>query len=192
MNRINIVDYNPKWPQIFNALKAIFEECFSDLFINVEHVGSTSVPNLAAKPKIDLDIIVENEEKVSAVIVELEKLGYQHRGNLGIKGREAFARPSNFVPITKTEKEWMEHNLYICIQGVPSLQNHLLFRDYLRTHPKAVEEYGTLKKKLAQQFPSDIDAYVEGKTDFILSILEKCGFKQALLADIGEQNQKKE
>lgn len=192
MSPIQVVNYNPEWPTIFQSLKAIFQERFSHLYLNIEHVGSTSVPNLSAKPKIDLDIIVENQDKVKAVIQELEKLGYKHVGDLGIKDREAFHRNTDLIPNTGTGKKWMEHNLYVCIQGILSLQNHLLFRDYLRTHPQAVAEYGALKKALAQQFPYDMDSYIEGKTDFILGILEKTGFEKSILSDIEQQNQKKE
>lgn len=188
MNKIIIANYDPNWPKVFQSLKTIFEERFSPLFLSVEHVGSTSVPNLVAKPKIDLDIIVEDKEKVKAVVVELEKLGYQHRGDLGIKGREAFLRNSDLIPNIGTGEKWMEHNLYVCIQGIPSLQNHLLFRDYLRNHLEAVAEYGTLKKALAQKHPYDIDAYIEGKTAFILDILAKKGFESETLKDIEEQN----
>jgi len=127
MNKISVVDYDSQWPQIFQSLKRVFEERFVHLYISVEHVGSTSVPGLAAKPKIDLDIIVEEEAKVKAVIIELEKLGYEHRGDLGIKGREAFYRSSNKIPDSGKGQEWIAHNLYVCIQGIPSLQNHLLF-----------------------------------------------------------------
>jgi GrpB-like predicted nucleotidyltransferase (UPF0157 family) len=134
----------------------------------MEHVGSTSVPGLSAKPVIDIDIVVPAEADVPPAIERLTTLGYVHRGDLGVEGREAFTPPAPSPG----------HHLYLCPSNNLALANHLAVRDYLREHPEDAHEYGALKKQLASRFPHDIDAYIAGKTDAILRILERVGFRQ--------------
>ncbi|WP_033542855.1 GrpB family protein [Planococcus sp. CAU13] len=169
-NKIVIEDYNPAWPQVFNELKLTIETAIPDLFLSIEHVGSTSVPGLSAKPIIDLDIVIEDSELLLLVSKNLEKLGYYHEGNLGIEDREAFARSDEFVPWIENKRVWMEHHLYVCIKESGELKRHLAFRNYLRENPKAIEDYGLLKRKLAAS-EKDRIAYTAGKGDFINSIL---------------------
>jgi GrpB-like predicted nucleotidyltransferase (UPF0157 family) len=136
-----------------------------DIAVAVEHVGSTSVPGLAAKPIIDIDLVVASAADVSVAIERLAMIGYDHQGNLGIEGREAFKSPP----------EPPQRYLYVCVRGGTALQNHLMLRDYLRSNSDAAAEYGRLKKQLAAQFPTDIDHYIDGKTDFILAVLRRTG-----------------
>ena len=193
MKKIIVEDYNPEWKLQFEALKSCIEKSLQGLFLSIEHVGSTSVEGLAAKPIIDMDIIIEAEgETLQRVIEKLTDLGYRHRGDLGIAGRHAFKRTSDKVPYCHSTESWQNHHLYVCKKDIPSLQNHLLLRDYLRTHPEAVVEYGELKKRLAAKFPYDIDSYIEGKSPFIAEILQKQGFSIEVVKDIGEQNRKKD
>jgi GrpB-like predicted nucleotidyltransferase (UPF0157 family) len=138
------------------------------------------VPGLAAKPIIDISIVVREKLDVPAAISRLATLGYVHRGNLGIDGREAFTNPEG-LPM---------HNLYLCPRESPALANHLAVRDYLRAHPEAVREYGDLKKRLAKEFPDDIDSYIDGKTDMLLSILQASGFPPEHLREIERANRK--
>lgn len=194
MRTIIVEDYNPDWKLQFEALKSCIEKPLQGLFLSIEHVGSTSVEGLAAKPIIDMDIIISNEgedEILQQVISKLAELGYTHRGDLGVKDRHAFKRASEAVPYCNTQKNWHDHHLYVCKKGIPSLQNHLLLREYLRTHPESVAEYGALKKRLAAKFPHDIDSYIEGKTSLILDILQKQGFSNEVAKDIEEQNRNK-
>jgi GrpB-like predicted nucleotidyltransferase (UPF0157 family) len=127
------------------------------LIIGIEHVGSTSFPGLAAKPIIDLDVVISSRLLFRSVREQLAWLGYQYRGNLGIPGREAFQEPTGRV----------RHHLYVCSVDTPNLHNHLQLRDYLRMHPEVAAAYAVLKRELARQPPYDIEAYVEGKTAFI-------------------------
>jgi len=192
MRTIIVEDYNPDWKLEFEALKACIEKPLEGLFLSIEHVGSTSVEGLAAKPIIDMDIILSEEgETLEQVILKLAELGYEHRGDLGVKDRHAFKRASEAVPYCNPKRDWQEHHLYVCKKGIPSLQNHLLLRDYLRMHPESVAEYGALKKNLAAKFPHDIDSYIEGKTSLILDILQKQGFGEEVAKDIEEQNRAK-
>lgn len=149
-----------------------------DIALRVEHVGSTAVPGLAAKPVIDMSIVLASAKDIPTAIKRLAPFGYDHLGNLGIEGRHAFSRP----------KSLPAHNLYVCPQNSPGLENHLRVRDYLRAHPETARAYGELKKRLARKFPHDIDRYVEGKTDLILAILRKEGVTLERLASIEQAN----
>ncbi|MFM7679577.1 MAG: GrpB family protein, partial [Roseiflexaceae bacterium] len=144
----------------------------------IAHVGSTAVPGLAAKPIIDMDIVMHQPADIASIIAALAPLGYVHRGDLGIAGREAFDRPTDTFP----------HHLYLGLASAASIRNHLLLRDYLRQHPAAAQAYGQLKQQLAQQHPDDIDAYVAGKSQFIADILTQQGMLAADVTDIQRQN----
>ena len=148
--------------------------------VDIQHVGSTSVPGLAAKPVLDIDIIIDSQEKLLPVIEKLAELSYSHIGDLGIEGREVFKNTTGGVDFP--------HNLYVCVQGAASLENHLRFRDYLRLNPEAAMEYGLLKKELAAKFPHDIDAYIDGKTDFITNVLAEVGMDKASIEKIDLAN----
>lgn len=178
MPAIEVVDYRKEWPQRFAGLRERIWPAVAAHALGIEHVGSTAVPGLAAKPVIDIDVIIAATDGLPAVIEPLEKLGYRHRGNLGIEGREAFESPPG----------WPAHHLYVCAQGCTALANHLSLRDQLRRDPEAAARYGALKKQLAAQHPDDIGRYVAGKTDFLLELLGKCGFEPEVLRQIRAAN----
>ena len=161
-----VVDYDPRWPRTFEALRDRALGALDGIACRIEHVGSTSVPGLAAKPIVDLDVIVSPSEPLEGVIARLGAIGYVHIGNLDVEGREAFRPPPGDPP----------HNLYVCPEDSPALRNHLRFRDHLRAHPEVAKAYGELKKSLAPRFRHDISGYVEAKTDFIVGILQELGF----------------
>lgn len=185
--KVIVSDYNPQWVEDFCTLKKIFTGVLKGLETDIQHVGSTSVPGLAAKPVIDIDIIIKNEYSLPSVARRLESIGYIHRGNLGIPQRESFKHLTDIVdgamlPI---------HNLYVCIEGSDSLKNHLALRDYLLAHPEKAAEYSNLKKQLMAEFPENIDKYVEGKTPFIVAALKECGFSPEALEAIADVNKAK-
>ena len=163
MRTIVVVDYDPAWPEHFEKLRSRLWPVVRDIAVSIEHVGSTAVPGLAAKPIIDMSVVVPSQQEVLLSIERLATLGYQHRGNLGIEGREAFMPPTG----------WPAHHLYVCTQDSLGLRNHLSVRDYLRTHPETARAYGELKKRLAAAFPNDINSYVDGKTDMLMNILRE-------------------
>ncbi|MFN0019897.1 MAG: GrpB family protein [Pirellulaceae bacterium] len=177
---IIVDDYDPSWPQIFESLRSRVSEVVGDIAISIEHVGSTAVPGLAAKPIIDMGIVVPSQIEVAMAINRLAPLGYVHRGDLGIAGREAFRSPNDLPP----------HHLYLYIRGNPALANHLAVRDFLRRDPAAASAYGKLKKDLAKTFPGDIDSYIDGKTDFLLAILRQAGLPAEQLDAIEAANRK--
>src|ERR1043165_3962036 len=127
LNSILIAEYSADWPLNFERLKAVYLQTLAGIKADVQHVGSTSVPGLAAKPVIDIDIIIESKEELPDVVAGLVTLGYEHVGDLGIAEREAFKPTRSTAPVSE-----IKHNLYVCIKGSVSLQNHLVFRDYLR------------------------------------------------------------
>ena len=174
-----VVDYDATWPLVFEELRASVGGAVRDIAISIEHVGSTAVPGLAAKPVIDMDIVVAESDVVHA-IERLSELGYSHRGDLGIPLREAFRSPTGS----------RSHNLYVCPSHSPALANHLAFRDYLRENAEVSREYGALKKRLATRFRDDIDGYIEGKTAFIVGILERVGLTRDTIADIDTMNRR--
>lgn len=184
MRKIVVVDYDPKWSEIFKKYEEEYLKYLKDIRVDIQHVGSTSVEGLAAKPIIDIDIIVEDDESLKTVIKNLAKLGYDHVGDLGIKGREAFKL------VKPNEKLKYSHHLYAGKKDSLGIQNHLKFRNYLRSHPEAVIEYSNLKKMLATKFEYDIDSYIEGKTDFVINILKQCGVTESDRIDISNQNSK--
>ncbi len=171
--------YDPAWPAQFGAIAAPIRALLGPLALSVEHVGSTSVPGLAAKPIIDLDVVISSRLLLPQVLERLAGLGYIHRGDLGIPGREAFHWPTHLP----------RHHLYVCAVDVPNLHEHLLFRDYLRQHPQAAQEYGALKERLAEQFGDDREAYSEAKTEFVQRVLtEARHFSSAHLRPEGESS----
>jgi GrpB-like predicted nucleotidyltransferase (UPF0157 family) len=180
MPSIVVVDYDPEWPSIFRDLRARVWAAVSDFALAIEHMGSTSVPGLAAKPIIDMSVVVKSAEHVSLAIERLATLGYVHRGNLGIEDREAFWNPPGLPA----------HHLYVCRAGSLGLRNPLALRDYLCAHPEVAQAYGELKKSLAARFPGDIDSYLDGKTDFIVKILREVGFSPDQLDTIERINRK--
>ena len=174
---ITVVEYDPGWPAAFVAVRAIIAPAVAGLCRSIEHVGSTSVPGLAAKPIIDIDVVVDSVEAVMPVVAALQAIGYVHLGNLGIAGREALRL--QLTPIA--------HNLYVCPAGSLGLRNHLAVRDHLRAHADTAAAYGQLKLDLASQV-SDIDEYVEQKSALILAILQVEGFSSDELAEIEAAN----
>lgn len=128
-------------------------------------MGSTSIEGLSAKPIIDLDLVMDSYDVLPAIIERLQQYGYVHQGNLGIEGREAFKRVM--------DDEFMKYHLYVCPKDGKGYLEHLAFRDYLRSDEAARQEYEKVKLHLVEQYRYDIDAYCEGKTAFVTSILRK-------------------
>ncbi|MBN9391676.1 MAG: GrpB family protein [Chloroflexi bacterium] len=166
MREIVVVSYDEGWPLEFEKIRAELLRVLGDNVVAIEHVGSTSVPGLWAKPVIDLDIVIE-DTLFETVKARLASLGYKHEGDLGIAGREAF----NY----EAKPHLMAHHLYVCGKNSPELKRHLAFRNHLRLSKEDRDKYGKIKQEMAQEFPHDIEGYIAGKHPVIQEIYRKCG-----------------
>jgi GrpB-like predicted nucleotidyltransferase (UPF0157 family) len=169
---IEIIKFDQRWTMSFNSIKQVINNSLGDLIIGIEHVGSTSVQGLGAKPILDIDIVIENYDVFPNVIQGLEKIGYFHQAEWSFEGREAFGRKDISTPWNGEGTQWMEHHLYVCNKDSKELARHLAFRDYLRRNPQSVIEYEKVKRDLANTV-KDRTSYTSGKTEFINKILEK-------------------
>lgn len=174
MSRIEVTTYDPEWPRMFERIRAHVWPHIQHAAISVEHVGSTSVPGLRAKPVIDACIVVASRRDIPHVVQTLTAVGYVHRGDLGVPDREVFTPPAALP----------KHHLYASHRGSLTLKNQTGLRDYLRARPEAAREYGDLKASLARRFPADIDSYIAGKTEFVLGVLQQIGLTPLELAAI--------
>jgi GrpB-like predicted nucleotidyltransferase (UPF0157 family) len=169
---VDIIPYNPAWPLIFEGLKGVYARALGPLALAIEHVGSTAVPGLAAKPIIDIDVVIPSPDVLPEIIRLLATLGYRHQGDLGVPGREAFAGEGvDEVPRDGTGRYWPVHQLYICAADSDELHRHLQFRDWLRTHPVRAAEYSRLKAHLTPIEREDREGATEAKTAFIAATL---------------------
>ena len=157
--------WNPKWKDEFERIADSLGEDVIYNSIKIEHVGSTSVEGLSAKPIIDLDIVIEND-KFEIIKRLLKDKGYKHEGDLGIEGREAFSYSG--------KEELMTHHLYVCPQDSKELFKHITFRNFLKNNPALASEYSKVKEKAAVLYPDDIDKYMEFKSEIIERIYKRC------------------
>lgn len=162
---VEVVPYNPVWKAEFSRIKDRMLEIAGDLILGAEHVGSTSIEGLSSKPIIDLDLVIESYEVLPVIIARFREYGYVHLGNLGIEGREVFK--------SLKDDGLMQYHHYVCPKDGKGYLEHIAFRDYLCNHPAEVRAYEEIKLGLAVQFRNDREAYTEGKTAFVRSILTK-------------------
>jgi GrpB-like predicted nucleotidyltransferase (UPF0157 family) len=162
-----VVAYDPAWPTRFNEIRSHLAPVLVGVDATIEHVGSTSVPGLVAKPIIDLDVIVRGERDVDAVIERLESIGYEDEGDLGIPGREALAQVGGSSTLAY-------HHLYVVVEGTKAHEDHVVFRDHLRSHPGSAAAYAARKLEIAHLMNAESrDAYVEAKVGVVDEILER-------------------
>ena len=159
--------YDSAWKAAFEEIRKEIEQAAGDLIVDVEHVGSTSVEGMSAKPCIDLDVVIPDHAVFDAVADRLKAIGYFHEGDLGIKGREAFRYSG--------KPHLMTHHLYVCPRDSRELHRHVTFRNFLRSHPEAVKQYSTVKETAARLFPDDIDRYMAYKAPCIQALYAQCG-----------------
>jgi GrpB-like predicted nucleotidyltransferase (UPF0157 family) len=172
---ISVVEYDPGWPARFEELRQEYARAMAGAgvpVVAIEHVGSTSVPGLAAKPIIDCDIVVA-EPDVAAASQVLAGLGFRPLGELGIPLRWAFKEP-----------EWLAGtNTYVVVAGSLSLRNHLAVRGILRSDPGLRQQYAAVKRRVGAT-AANIDEYGQGKNAVIQQILDAAGLTKAERAAI--------
>lgn len=165
--RVTVLPYQAEWKTAFEKIKTEIEYALGDLALAVEHVGSTSVEGMSAKPCIDLDVVIKDRDVLDAVVGKLEAIGYIYEGDLGIRDREAFKY---------TDKpHLMPHHLYVCPADSRELYRHLTFRNFLRQNPDAVKKYSAVKEKAAELYPDSIEKYMEYKSSCIRELYQTCG-----------------
>ncbi|WP_099221803.1 GrpB family protein [Listeria costaricensis] len=158
MKKIEVVPHRLVWQAQFKAEKAALEKLLSERIIALYHIGSSSVAGLSAKPIIDMLLVTDDLARLDLAAPLFEQLGYEVMGEFGIPGRRYYRKGTD--PRT--------HHIHAFqFDNVTEIERHILFRDYLRTHPKTAAEYGQLKTQLAAQFPHDIDGYCDGKDAFV-------------------------
>jgi GrpB-like predicted nucleotidyltransferase (UPF0157 family) len=164
--------YNPAWSVEFSDLSAIYAHALGPLALRIEHIGSTSIPGLAAKPILDVDIVMADYTVFPQIVAALAELGYAHNGDQGIPQREAFKPAAAFVPRCSPSREWRTHHLYVCPEQSPELQRHLRFRDALRASPALRQEYEAMKLDVAARSGGDRKIYAQLKEDFCRTFVE--------------------
>ena len=151
--RITVLPYDPGWPAEYVRESEALRRALGDAFVSAHHIGSTSVPGLAAKPVIDIMIEATSLETVDANGAAVGLLGYDALGEHGIPGRRYFRKglPHH------------THHVHVYARGDPNLCRHVAFRDYLRAYPERARAYGELKAVLAARDPEDVEGYISGK-----------------------------
>ena len=165
--KVNVVPYDAAWQDDFKKIKNEIEVVAGDLILDIQHVGSTSVIGLCAKPCIDIDVVIGDYSIFEEVKSRLSNIGYIHEGDLGIKDREAFKYFDK--PHLKS------HHLYVCPIYSAELHRHIRFRDFLRENPEVMEKYANTKRAAAKLYPENIDKYIEHKSPCIEEIYRLCG-----------------
>jgi len=172
---ILVAEYDPAWPMRFDQLRREYAQALAASgvpVVAIEHVGSTAVPGLAAKPIIDCDIVVAGPDVASASQV-LAGLGFTPEGELGIPLRWAFKAPARLAPT----------NTYVVVQGSLSLRNHIAVRDILRADPDLRDQYAAVKRTVGA-VATNIDDYGRGKNAMVQRILAAAGLTDAERASI--------
>lgn len=171
MQQIEVHDYDPDWPVRFEGLARPVLDSVGALALRVEHVGSTSVPGLAAKPVIDMDVVVASADDFATARRLLERLGYEWRGDLGVDGRDAFRPPSGRVA---------RHHLYVVADGSRAYLDHVLLRDLLRSDADLCRRYVAVKRKSAIAAGGDLEVNTALKAPFVAEALRRARARAGL------------
>ncbi len=165
-----IHEYQKSWAKSFIKIKEVIKTTIPNIVLEVEHIGSTSVKYLAAKPIIDIDLIYFHSKSFEKVKEGLENIGYYHNGNQGIEGREVFKRDKlkQNHPILDS----IYHHLYVCHINNEELRRHLIFRDFLRANDNKRIEYEKLKISIAERANQDKKEYARLKEEMAREFIE--------------------
>ena len=167
--KVIVLPYDAAWESAFEAIRGEIQTALGDLMLGIEHVGSTSVKGMSAKPCIDIDVVIRDYSVFDAVVQKLDAIEYIHEGDHGIKDREAFKYAD--------KPHLMTHHLYVCPRDSEELHRHIVFRDFLRKNPEAVKKYSRVKETAVKLFPDSIDQYIEYKSPCIEELYRECGLK---------------
>lgn len=159
MRKVVVTPHNGQWPLMFKEEAVKLRAIFGQEVVEIHHIGSTSIQGLKAKPVIDIMPVVKNIREVDSYNRSMERMGYEAKGEYGIAGRRYFQKGGD----NRT------HHIHVFESGSPHIDRHLAFRDYLRAHQDVAREYGTLKSKLMDQHPYDMESYINGKAEFVMN-----------------------
>ncbi|XEC96715.1 GrpB family protein [Paenibacillus tarimensis] len=162
-NKVQLESYNPSWKSTFERDYKLLLEAIGPFVVDIQHVGSTSIEGLEAKPILDIAVAVDSFDNVDEIASSLQSLGF-FRLRVNIEGKVVFAKD------TDTGRT---HYLHLELHNGTHWDEHISFRDYLRSHPEAVTSYKQLKRELALKHSDDVKSYTEGKRKFVDEILER-------------------
>jgi GrpB-like predicted nucleotidyltransferase (UPF0157 family) len=162
--KVSLAAYSEEWPGLFERERAGLLAALGPALLAVEHIGSTAVPGLPAKPIIDIAAAIADLRGVESLVPPLERLGYRYLGEYGLPGRHFFEKGA---PVT--------HHLHVVEETGEHWRVWRLFRDYLRSHPAEAERYADFKRGLAARYADDRDAYTRSKSEFVNAVLAKAG-----------------
>lgn len=162
-DKVVIVPYDPEWPEIFSKLGATLREVLGETALRIDHIGSTSIPGLAAKPVIDVQISVASFEPLDVFRIPIESVGFVFRANNPDLTKRYFRERSG------------ERRTHIHVRRLGSWveRSVLLFRDYVRVHAEDAKRYVELKYRLAEEYLDDRAGYTDAKAPFIWKVLTK-------------------
>ena len=160
--KLRVSPYREEWKLLFKIEKRDIEEAIGDYIEEIQHVGSTSIPGMSAKPILDIAIAVKNFEKARICINPLCDMGYTFKGENGIPRRHYFLKGE---PCT--------HHIHMLEKNSEEWEKLILFRDHLRSHQNTAEEYNQLKRNLSERLQGDRKAYQDAKGDFVAAVIRK-------------------
>ena len=163
--KVEVVPHDPNWRSAFESESKQIALALMENVVAIHHIGSTAIPQIHAKPIIDMLVEVKDITKVDTQTSAMEALGYEAMGEFGISGRRFF-RKANEAGIRT-------HHLHGFEVNSAQIERHLAFRDYMITHSEAAQEYSELKRKLAKKYPDNIQGYMDGKDGFIKAMDRK-------------------
>ena len=165
MKKVEVAAHNPNWRGEFETEAGRIAESLGNVLVAIHHIGSTAIAGIYAKPVIDILIEVRDLSEVDELSSEMTRLGYEVMGEFGIPGRRYFRKDDR--------KGVRTHQIHMFEAGSEQIGRHLAFRDFMNAHPVEAGKYSDLKRKLAKEHPQDMDAYMDGKDDFIKEIDRK-------------------
>ena len=163
--KLEVVPYNPKWREAFEAESKRIAQALGDNIAAIHHIGSTAIPAIHAKPIIDFLVEVKDINRVDEQSESLVKMGYEVMGEFGIPGRRYF-RKNNSDGIRT-------HQIHTFEAGFAEIERHLAFRDYMIAHPEDAKKYSDLKRELARKYPDDYESYMDGKDALIKEVEQR-------------------
>ncbi|TET77291.1 MAG: GrpB family protein [Candidatus Heimdallarchaeota archaeon] len=161
---VKLKPYNPQWKEFFKKEKKLISSVITAFLIDIQHIGSTAIPNIVAKPIIDVAVAIDSLDNIEKIIPPLENIGFIYRGEQGIPDRHMFV---------KGGENYRTHHLHVMQKDHYEWNKHILFRDYLKKHPNDAKQYSELKQKLFLKYGNDREKYTESKSEFIQNIIEK-------------------